>query len=109
MKPGVFLVINWYTAPWPQDQFTEVAVFAGADRFPGGAYGPESQPPVPSILVRLETSTTACRTDVHDVGHYALPGATSPLHIVSVDGTVINLGTDDGRQYRFDLRRRTWM
>jgi len=64
---------------------------------------------VPSILVRLETSTTACVTDVHYVGHYAAPGATSPLHIVSAGATVINLGTGDGRSYRFDLQRRTWL
>lgn len=106
-------ILDVHQGPVPASEFAVTNQWAGAVNGSGdvwyrvfaGAYAPgQSGSGTPAVYVDTSTPTSdGYSVDIKFVGIYTLPAADSWLTITAVNGSVIDLKTESGRVYHFDL------
>ena len=98
-----FGVTNQWTGPVPGSGDVWYRVFAGAN-FPG-----TSSAGTPAIYVDLSTPTPdGYGFDIKFVGIYTIPAADTWLTVTAVNGSLVDLMTQSGRVYHFDLTTKSY-
>lgn len=98
-----FAVTNQWAGPISGSGDVWYRVFAGANA-PG-----QSGSGTPAVYVDTSTPTSdGYSFDITFVGIFTLPSADSALTITAVNGSVIDLKTQAGRVYHFDLSARQY-